>query len=164
MIFQIINVISNELNVLFSNHVLCYMLLIFFIIATYTDIKSFKIYNKFNIVFFITRIIIIFVPVHGVQLTLNHLMGALIGFLTLTIPAMALMHKMGGDIKFITILGLYLGASLTVVLLLISCITMLIFSFTKKMITKEKIKKVLVPFAPFFMISFVIMFIISTFI
>lgn len=161
MLFNIKEIIVNELNVFFSNPYLIGVLLLFFAVATYTDIKSLKIYDKFNIVFLITRIIFIFIPTYNLPFNMSHFFGGLIGFLVLIVPAIALMHKMGGDIKFITVLGLYLGIPLTVLLLFISCITMLIFSLIKKIITKGDVKKVLVPFAPFFSISFIMMFISS---
>ena len=161
MFFNVVDIITGELNSFFSHSYLIGVLFLFFIGATYTDIKSLKIYNKFNLAFLITRIVFIFIPVYGLSLSFSHIFGALIGFTVLIIPAVALMHKMGGDIKFITILGLYLGTPLMILLLLISCITMLIFSFIKKLITKDEVKKTLVPFAPFFTISFSIMFIIS---
>lgn len=164
MYIDAINLLTNDINTLFNNYLLISVMFLFFIGATYTDVKSLKIYNKFNIAFFLTRIIFIFIPTYNLSFGISHIVGALIGFLILTIPAVALMHKMGGDIKFITILGLYLGAPLTILLLIISCVTMLIFSLLKKITTKKEIKKVLVPFAPFFTISFVIIGIISFFI
>ena len=91
----------------------------------------------------------------------THLIGAVIGFLSLTVPAMMLMHKMGGDIKFITILGLYLGTPLTVLLLLLACTFMLIYSLVIKLVTKNQIRKKVVPFAPFFLTAFVFMFLIT---
>ena len=164
MPFNVVDIITGELNSFFSNPYLIGVLFLFFIGATYTDIKSLKIYNKFNLAFLTTRIVFIFVPVYGLSLSVSHIFGALIGFTVLIIPAVALMHKMGGDIKFITVLGLYLGTPLTILLLFISCVTMLLFSLIRKLATKDEVKKALVPFAPFFTISFSIMFIISLFI
>lgn len=161
MHFDILNILKNELINFFNNSYLIGILFLFFIYATYTDIKCLKIYNKFNLLFLLTRIVFIFIPMHEFTLNISHILGAFVGFIVLTIPAVALMHKMGGDIKFITILGLYLGFPLIILLLIISCATMLIFSFIKKLITKNNVKKVLVPFAPFFTFSFTIMFIIS---
>lgn len=155
------NILTNDINAIFNNYLLLVVMSLFFIGATYTDIKSLKIYNKFNLAFLITRIIFIFIPNYNLSFGLTHIGGAIIGFLVLTIPAVALMHKMGGDIKFITVLGLYLGTPLTIVLLVLSCVTMLIYSFIKKITTNKEIKKVLVPFAPFFTLSFVIIGIIS---
>lgn len=192
-----VDLLKEELINLFSNPVLVTTLMMFLAFATYTDIKSLKIYDKFNIVFLIVRIIFIFIPIYGIGLTPSHLLGAIAGCLFLFIPAFILLHKMGGDIKFLSILGLYLGVYLTVFLLLISCITMLLFSVIRIIYRKLKYKKPkeetdevekidvpfvlkvatyisnraiimnklrqndeLTPFAPFFALSFVIMFII----
>lgn len=149
--------LMNELNNFFSNQGVVVLLFVFLAVATYTDLKSLKIYNKFNLIFLISR----FALFTYLPLTFNHFLGALVGFLVLTIPAVHLMHKMGGDIKFITVLGLFLGLPLTIALLALSCMYMLIFSLFKKLTKKINVKKVLVPFAPFFMISFLTLFIIS---
>ncbi|WP_368263381.1 prepilin peptidase, partial [Clostridium disporicum] len=107
----------NELNNFFSNQFIIVLLLLFFAFATYTDLKYLKIYNKFNLALLILR----FALIYYLPLSWSHLFGAVVGFLVLTIPAVHLMHKMGGDIKFITILGLFLGLPLTIALLALSC-------------------------------------------
>ena len=157
---ELLNMITKDFNTLFDNNLVVILLLVFLGIATYTDIKSLKIYNKFNLVFLITRIILIFIPTYGLKLGINNIGGALFGFLILFIPAMVKMHKMAGDIKFITVFGLYLGFPLTIVLMSLSCISMLIFSFIRKIVTKKEIGKVLTPFAPFFTFSFITMLMI----
>lgn len=155
---MIVKILDNDLQIFFSHQWIPWILFIFFIISSYTDIKHLKIYNIFNFIFLVVRIVFLFMPYNPYPLTISHLLGAIVGFLVLTIPAMALMHKMGGDIKFITVLGLYLGGPFIVLLLFLSCILMLLFSFVRKLITKKDIKKILVPFAPFFMISYCLIF------
>lgn len=161
VIINFANNINNDLNMLISNHFIVLLLLIFLSIATYTDIKEQKIYDKFNIIFFITRIVVIFIPIIGFKLIPSHLVGGVVGFIVLLIPAIALMHKMGGDIKFIGVLGFYLGFYVTIALLILSCIYNLIYSIITIFVLKKSKIKTNIPFAPFFLISFITLIIIT---
>ena len=67
----------------FSNIYLVILLNLFFIFATYTDLKYMKIYDKFNIVMLITRILILIY--YG--LTADWIMGGQL-FLTFLLSAM----------------------------------------------------------------------------
>ncbi|MFJ8531402.1 prepilin peptidase [Bacillus sp. NPDC094106] len=125
----------------------------FLLVATYTDLKNMKIYHKFNMVFLLTRFALIIVP-FGISYQWTHVFGGLIGFVFLLIPAMALMHKMGGDIRFMGILGMYLGGYYTIVLLFISCAIHFVYSMVTIFMLKREGKKTMVPFAPFFLIAY----------
>lgn len=156
---------------LFSNKILVGVLFLFLVVATYTDLKSMKIYDKFNVVFIFTRILFALLPVniamgtvYGHKFELTHLVGGVMGFLFLLIPAIALMHKMGGDIKFMTILGTFLGSHLTLVFLALSCLYNLVFSLFFIFVLKKGKTDTKLPFAPFFLLAFltiVIWFVIS---
>lgn len=142
---------------LYSNNVTVATLLIFLTVATITDVRALKIPNKLNGLFFVLRLALI--PIIG--FSLYDIAGALIGFFVLLIPAMIRMHKMGGDIKCMTVVGFYLGLYVTPIFIAITCIYGLIFSVFKFLITKNKGN---MPFAPFFLISHITLWIISTFI
>ncbi|MFE8095546.1 prepilin peptidase [Bacillus toyonensis] len=148
--------IKNEIFYVNSHIFIVAILFLFLFIATYTDLKNMKIYDKFNAVFFATRLLIIILP-FGITYQWTHLIGGLIGGLFLLIPAMVLMHKMGGDIKFMFIFGMYLGGYYTIVLLLLSCLIHFIYSIVSIFIFKKQNKKTMVPFAPFFCISYSIL-------
>ena len=154
--------IKNNILNIFQNHLLVSLMFIFIVIAVYTDCKAMKIYNKFNLSFLITRILIIFIPIFNVSISFNNVISSIFAFAALLIPAMALMFKMGGDIKFVAILTSVFTIDVTVIFLAISCISMLIYSFIKKLITKQKdIRKVRVQFAPFFMVAFISLYLLS---
>lgn len=164
-IMNLLRGVNGEISTLFSNKLLVGVILIFLIIATYTDLKSMKIYDKFNIMFLITRIVFSLLPIAGLyrtgyghRFTLNHLVGGGIGFLFLLIPAMALMHKMGGDIKFMGIMGTFLGGYSTVAFLLISCFYNLVFSMFFIFVLGKGKKDTKLPFAPFFLLAFLTLF------
>ena len=83
--------------------------------------------------------------------------------LALLIPAIVFLQKMGGDIKFIGVIGTYLGCGLTIFMLVLGCLYMLIFSLFRKIITKQNVKNLKTPMAPFFMVSFFTLLILSNF-
>ena len=158
-LIEFINGARQEVSILLDNKILLGVLLLFFIGATFTDVKKMKIYDWFNGLFLIVRVAFIFIPVYSYKFHLTHLAGGIIGFLFLLIPAMALMHKMAGDIKFMAVLGTFLGGHLTIIFLLIACIYNLIYSVTARFILKRN--KILTPFAPFFLLSFITIIVIT---
>lgn len=160
-LYRFLNGINTDLNTIMNNYFIVIILLGFLVTATYTDIKCMKIYDKFNVIFLITRMLLIFMPVVGLEFTLNNLVGGIAGFLFLLIPAMALMHQMGGDIKFMGVLGLYLGFYATIILLIISCIYNIIYSIVSIFVLKRSKAKTNIPFAPFFLLAFITLIIIS---
>lgn len=140
---------------LFDNWIVFYILIIACFIATYTDMTTLKIYDKFNISLAFLRLCLF--PV--VPITFTSFLGWFIGFFVLLVPAIMLMHQCGGDIKFVSIMGTFLGGGLTIIFMFFACLYMLIYSGFMKWKTKQPIRKVLVPFAPFFMFSFITIYI-----
>lgn len=153
-LIQFINELKHETLLVIDNRVLLGVLLAFLIGATITDMRKMKIYDWFNGLFLAVRIAFIFIPMYTFKFELTHLIGGVVGFVFLLAPAMALMHKMGGDIKFMTVLGTFLGWHLTIVFLLIACLYNLIYAMTSVYILKRAKSSVLIPFAPFFLLSF----------
>lgn len=150
-----------EVSSFFDNGLMIAFLLAAFMYASYTDMLEFKIYDKFNLFLMGARLVFVFIPIYGKMITLDSYLGGIIGVLVLLIPAVVFLQKMGGDIKFIGVIGTYLGSGLTLFLLILGCIYMLIFSLIRKIITKEKVKHLKTPMAPFFMLSFFTLLIIS---
>jgi Flp pilus assembly protein, protease CpaA len=153
-LMQFINGIKSETLMVFDNKVLLGVLIAFLIGATITDVRKMKIYDWFNGLFLAVRIAFIFIPVYSLKFELTHLIGGVVGFMFLLIPAMALMHKMAGDIKFMAVLGMFLGGHLTIVFLLIACLYNLLYAMTSVYVLKRAKSSVLIPFAPFFLLSF----------
>lgn len=160
-LIQFIDGIKHEALMVADNKILLMVLFAFLIGATITDMRKMKIYDWFNGVFLVVRIAFIFIPVFSLKFELTHLVGGVLGFLFLLAPAMALMHKMGGDIKFMAVLGTYLGGHLTIVFLIIACVYNLIYAMTSVYILKRAKSSVLIPFAPFFLLSFITITVIS---
>ncbi len=149
-ISEIMNELHVEASYIFNNWIVLAILVFSFFVATYTDMTSMKIYDRFNQALAFLRICLI--PV--IPVTSSTLIGCVIGFVVLVIPAIMLMHKCGGDIKFVSVLGSFLGGGLTIIFMFFSCAYMLIYSGIRKIQTKKPVSKIPTPFAPFFFLSF----------
>lgn len=143
-----------ELLPFFDNGLVIAFLMAAFMYASYTDLLEYKIYDKFNLFLMAARLVFVFIPVYNLPLTWNSYLGSIIGVLVLLIPAVFFMQKMGGDIKFIGVIGFYLGTGLTIFTLVLGCFYMLVFSTIRKIITKKEVKKLKTPMAPFFFLAF----------
>lgn len=126
-------------------------ILIYFGIASYTDIKDQKIYNwvSKNLAYY-NILMFIFIPliVGEWQISINSILGGLLSFGVLIVPAMVFMIKAGGDIKFAGAAGVALGVIGSIVWLLTSAILLFIYG---KYLEKFKGKDTwtVIPFAPF---------------
>lgn len=131
--------------------------LILLLIASYFDSKEFRIPNKLNLGFFILRFALI--PLIG--FSWGNIYGLIVGMLIILIPAMIKNKPMGGDIKMLGVLGLYLGVK-NVLILLIGTVILAFLYFLLIYIKKES--KENIPLAPFVLCSFILMNIVSFFI
>ena len=136
---------NNNLTQHFSNIYLFVILNIFFIIATYTDLRYMKIYDKFNIALLITRIITAFI----FGFSTNLLLGGLVIFLAFLFSAMYTKDKIAGDIKFGGNVGLWLGFIPSIAFVVLTILTNLIH----RVFTGNKKK---IPLAPYFYLSYLI--------
>ena len=146
--------VQESLETIYSNSHVLFLLTAFLLIATYTDLKSYKIPDKLNGFFFILRFVII--PVIGFGIA--DILGAIFAFVTLMIPAMIKNHKMGGDIKCLTVVGLYVGIYLVPFFLIFSCIYFILYTGLGLIVGKSP--RVL-PFAPFFLLSHITLVVIQ---
>lgn len=129
-----LEIIENLLN----EPILFIIFNLFLIIATFTDIKWMKIYDKFNIVMLITRIITFFIFGFDMQ----YIIGGILMFGTLLLGAMLTNAQIGGDIKFSGNVGLWIGFMPSVIVLVLSIIINLIF----RKLTKNTNAIALAPF------------------
>lgn len=166
-VIDYLQLISEQLNWFATQPLLVVLLFVYLIGATYTDIKSLKVYDKYNLTFFIvfTTYIVLAqfdsIPIDSLSIWV-HILGMVVSFFALLIPAMILMHKMGGDIKLVTVIGYVIGLPLFFPFFVITCLVGLIYGGTRKFILKKPVMKF--PFAPFFLSSFIILSVITIFI
>lgn len=164
---EYLGMITEQLNWFQTQPILLILLFIYLIGATYTDIKSLKVYDKYNLTFFIlfTTYIVLAqfksIPIESLSL-IWHSTGLVVAFFMLLIPAMILMHQMGGDIKLVTVIGYVIGLPLFFPFFGITCIIALIYGGTKKFVFRKPVMKF--PFAPFFLAAFITLSIITLFI
>ena len=135
-----------------NNNILLILLNIFFIIATITDIINMKIYNVFNLIMLITRIITFFI----FGFSFSYLLGGALIFCILLGGAIFTKAQIGGDIKFGGNIGLWIGFIPSVLVILIS----IIINFIFRKITKNTKA---IALAPFLYAGFLILFIIFKF-
>lgn len=150
-----------ELIPFFQNGLVIAFLLSAFLYASYTDIMEYKIYDKFNFFLLVASLPLVFIPVYGLPLTWSSYLGSIVAVIVLLIPAVVFLQKMGGDIKFMGVMGFYLGLGVTIFTLILGCIYMLLFSLIRKIVTKQKIRYLKTPMAPFFCASFFTLLLLS---
>lgn len=151
----------NELVPFFDNGLVVAILLSAFMYASYTDIMEYKIYDKFNFFLLAARLPLVFIPIYGLPLSWSSYLGSIVAIIALLIPAVVFLQKMGGDIKFMGVMGMYLGLGLTIFTLVLGCAYMLIFSLIRKIVTKQQVKHLKTPMAPFFFTAFFTLLILS---
>ena len=144
-----LDLVKNLLN----EPILFILLNVFFIIASFTDIKWMKIFDKFNIVMLITRIITFFIFGFSFQ----YLIGGILMFSCLLLGALLTNARIGGDIKFSGNIGLWLGFMPSILVLVFSLIINLIFRKITKNVNA-------IALAPFLYIGFIITCVIAYFI
>lgn len=147
-----------DISSLYGNYLIVAILTIFLGIATFTDIKYLKIRDSLNLTFAIIGIALI--PFFGFSWgeLFSKLGGSAFGFFALLIPAMIQNHKMGGDIKAMTVLGLYLGIYIVPVFLAVASASGVVYLYIR-FISKKTLGNF--PFAPTFLIAHIILLTIS---
>ena len=137
--------IENSLSV-FNNGLLTFVLLTYLLIATYTDLKYMKIYDKFNMSLVAVRVIFMIIPIYTYPLKMGNVMASISIFIIMLTIGVILMHKMGGDIKFITALMLFFDMEFMFIFMAISSLLNLVYLIVLKKILLKERKKVLEEF------------------
>lgn len=136
-----------------NNNILLILLNIFFLTATITDIIKMKIYNIFNLIMLITRIVTFFI----FGFSFSYLLGGALIFCILLGGAMFTKAQIGGDIKFGGNIGLWVGFMPSVAIILLSVVLNFIF----RKITKNTKA---IALAPFLYAGFLILLVIFKFV
>lgn len=134
----------NEFDPIFSYLYITPLILIYLGMASYSDLKEKKIYDKLNTTFLAIRLLAAF----AYPITLRSLIGMAFGFLIILVPAMIMLVPMGGDIKFAAVLGLWISDSGIYGSIGIGVILFVIYA----LIAKKK-KKEMIPLGPFISIG-----------
>lgn len=130
-----------------------------FLVASYTDIKDYKIYNWTSGglgAFTFTYFVVLPLLKREYKLAITQLAGGLLPFVLLLGIGMYFLTPIGGDIKFATAAGIAFGGAHSIVWLLIATVLAGLYSFYAKWY-KAQLK---VPFAPFMTLGAVVYFVI----
>lgn len=122
-------------------------LLLFLLIASFTDVKSLKIPNWLTGSFFIVRLLLI--PIVGIGW--NHIFGAILLFFFVFVIAFILNVQMGGDIKAMLVIGLYLGYDISYPFILFTVLLLAVVGIVVYIITRNR--KTDIPFAPILLVA-----------
>lgn len=136
-----------QIEIIFTSIIAIIVMNVFMCIADYTDIKSMKIYNKFNLIFLISRVIMLpFLP-----FSMNFVLGGGLIFMVFLAIGMITLNPMAGDIKYGGVLGLWFGFWPAVIVVGLSLVYTLIYRAIMKLLGKSKF---VVPHAPFFHLAY----------
>ncbi len=144
-----------EFFVVYKDLLTVVLLMIYLLIASYYDIKERRIPNKLNLFFLIIRLMLI--PLIGIKK--ENFLGAIMMFLVFFIPSFITLHKMAGDIKMAFVIGLYLSVKPSIMIIGVSLLLSLSYIAVNFIIKREVVNSM--PYAPFFSISFVVLWCIS---
>lgn len=143
-----------NLHSIYANKYVLISLFSLLLIASYFDIKYKIIPDKLNLIFLVIRLLLSFI----IGIKLDNIFGLIVGFLLVLIPAMIKNKPMGGDIKLMTVLGFYLGVKNIFILAAGTVVFSLLYAIPNA-IKQKKLKDF--PLAPFILLSYVSMVIIS---
>lgn len=165
--------IDKQMDLFLINPLVVITFIAFLLYAGYHDIKTYKITNKFNKTFLLTGLAFMLLEVisnlagwenrfiQGIDFGMTNIYGAIVGFLILFIPGMILNHAFGGDIKFIAVIGFWLGAGPVLFTLFIFIFVQIIYWLGAFYIWKDFGQKKTMAFGPFFAIGVVVLIIMS---
>ena len=132
---------------LVGQHLELFVFNLFFMFATFTDIKWMKIFDKFNILMLITRIVVF--VIYG--FSFEYLLGGLFMFMAVLFGAIITKAQIGGDIKFSGNIGLWIGFVPAAIVMFLA----IIINFIFRKITKNTKA---IALAPFLYVGFLIIF------
>lgn len=170
MVFsELVNKITESSNTILVEPIVLLSLVGFTIWAGIYDIKTLKIKNKFNTVFFLTGLSFMLMYLIGLKVDLPEIIptlsfgwtnvwGLVGGFLFVFVPAFIKNHPMGGDIKMSAIMGFWMGFTPVVFVLFIATIFNLLYWAGAFYVWKDYGSKTLMPFAPFFALGVMVFY------
>ena len=139
---------------------------VFFILwASVNDLNTMKIKDYQHLVFFLLGLLLfggssLGVLDTGFTLGMDHIYGLIVGFLVLFIPGMILNIPIGGDIKFVTVMGFWVGPAAILLILIFSTMIQLLILIVKSIRMRHFSLQNKFPFAPAFSLGFFVSLII----
>ena len=144
----------SKLNFLFSGQfiqtpVLAAVVFTYLVLITYTDIKEQRIPDHINLAMIVIRLVLfMLMPQYGIDIIWTVLI-----IVSTLIPAMVANKPMGGDLKALAVLSLYMGQDVIGFALVFMAVGLVLGSAYSAM--KGDIKTVM-PMAPFMLLSYIL--------
>lgn len=132
-----------------DNHIYMTLFLAYVYYSGIVDKAKFIIPQKISLLFFLIRLSLFFIY----PISLDNILGCILPFLLFWIIAALLNHNMGGDIKFMGVIGLWLGLELTIVVTLLAIILISLVTLYEQFVAKTKYQ---IPYGYFVLISSVL--------
>lgn len=156
---------SNGILFIFDNPVVFIIFMAFLIWISIYDLKTMKVRNYQNGIFLVVGLILFYlndfgVMASGLNLEMLHFVGIVVGFLLLFIPGMILNYPFGGDIKFVAVMGFWVGPYAILLIMIIAVILQIFIILAKSLIKKEFSMKNNFPFAPAFGLAYTLSLVI----
>lgn len=155
-------------NNFISHPYILLIFLIFLITTSIHDIKTKTILNLHNLIFFLVGLLIWILDLFcGFELGFSniwyfHFVGAIVGFVILFIPGMITNSAIGGDIKFATTMGFWVGPYMIVLIMLGSTLIQLLLLLGLWIKTKDAFSiKTTLPYAPAFTLAYITLIILA---
>ena len=140
---------KDMITFILNNPLYMSLLLIYTSYSGYKDYEKYIIPQKVSLAFFILRLAIFFIY----PISLDSILGCLIPFFLFWVIAAFLNVNMGGDIKFMGVVGIWLGLKLTLFTTSITCLIILLYILVNKFLLKKDTK---VAYGLFFLISLIL--------
>lgn len=136
---------------------------LFCVWASITDIRSLVVKNKMNLAFLLTGLVLWLLPNGSLTLGKLHFIGMVVGFLLLFIPGMIINHAFGGDIKFVSVMGFWVGPYTICSILFTSSLIQLIIHLILRLVNRrhDQPRSITLPFAPVFVVGFFLLWILT---
>lgn len=128
-------------------------LLIFMVMGSMIDSKELRIPNRLNLAMFALRFLVL--PLYPIET--KHVLGCILGALFIMIPAIMIMKPMGGDIKFLAVIGFWMGDVATLITMIIASILFIVHEG----LIKRRGRKESVAFGPFMSIGCTVVILIG---
>lgn len=159
---DLFNHASKGIVTVFESPIAFIVFMFFLTWASYYDLKTMTIKNYQNLSFFLSGLVLLILSLLGVpyiafELGWSHLFGAIVGFLLLFIPGMIMNYAFGGDIKFVTAMGFWVGPTAILLILLVATFIQILILVARAIITKNFVNlKNPFPFAPAFSLAYIL--------
>lgn len=145
----------------------------FLVYAGIRDYQTKLIRDKFNLLFFGTAVGLMVLtsvshwldfPFPDLLFGWQNIVGMILGFLFLFIPAFVKNQPMGGDIKISAVVGFWLGYEAMMIVLLLATLLNILYWLGAFYVWKEYGSKTLMPFAPFIALGAVLFYSVTYFV